>query len=68
MTDSRQAAIGHCRGTYSLLNLESNGLDGVYQLPPATRKLPDEGFKGPWPLLIKRDESVRKQIDALFNK
>jgi len=32
----------------------------------ATRKLAGEGFKRPWPPLIKMDESVRKRIDALF--
>ena len=32
----------------------------------ATKKLPGEGFKRPWPPLIKMDEAVRKKIDALF--
>jgi 4-hydroxy-3-polyprenylbenzoate decarboxylase len=32
----------------------------------ATRKLPGEGFKRPWPPLIQRDEAVRKRIDALL--
>ena len=32
----------------------------------ATKKLPGEGFKRPWPPLIKMDESVRKKMDALF--
>ena len=32
----------------------------------ATKKLPGEGFKRPWPPLIKMDENVRKNIDALF--
>src|SRR6185503_2268209 len=30
----------------------------------ATMKLPGEGFKRPWPPLIKMDESVRKRVDA----
>jgi len=34
----------------------------------ATKKLPGEGFKRPWPPLIKMDETVRKRMDALFNK
>jgi 4-hydroxy-3-polyprenylbenzoate decarboxylase len=34
----------------------------------ATKKLPGEGFKRPWPPLIKMDEAVRKKIDALFGK
>ncbi len=32
----------------------------------ATKKLPGEGFKRPWPPLIKMDENVRKKIDFLF--
>jgi methyl coenzyme M reductase gamma subunit len=27
---------------------------------------PGEGFKSPWPPLIKMDEATRKKIDALF--
>src|SRR5438445_9464406 len=34
----------------------------------ATHKLAGEGFKRPWPPLIKMDETVRKKINALFNK
>jgi 4-hydroxy-3-polyprenylbenzoate decarboxylase len=33
----------------------------------ATKKLPGEGFKRPWPPLIKMDAAVRKKIDQLFN-
>ena len=32
----------------------------------ATKKIPGEGFKRPWPPLIKMDENIRKKIDALF--
>src|SRR6266480_3880347 len=32
----------------------------------ATRKLAGEGFKRPWPPLIKMDETVRKKFDAMF--
>ncbi len=32
----------------------------------ATHKLAGEGFKRPWPPLIKMDENVRKRIDALL--
>ena len=28
----------------------------------ATKKLPSEGFKRPWPPLIKMDESVKAQL------
>ncbi len=34
----------------------------------ATRKLPGEGFKRPWPPLIKMDEAVRKKINSLFGE
>jgi 4-hydroxy-3-polyprenylbenzoate decarboxylase len=34
----------------------------------ATRKLAGEGFKRPWPPLIKMDEAVQKKIDALYSK
>jgi len=33
----------------------------------ATKKIPGEGFKRPWPPLIKMSEEVRRTIDALFN-
>ena len=32
----------------------------------ATRKLPGEGFKRPWPPLIKMDESVKAKVGKLF--
>jgi 4-hydroxy-3-polyprenylbenzoate decarboxylase len=34
----------------------------------ATKKLPGEGFKRPWPPLIRMDEATKKKIDALYNK
>jgi 4-hydroxy-3-polyprenylbenzoate decarboxylase len=34
----------------------------------ATKKLPGEGFKRPWPPPIKMDESVGKKIDVLFGR
>jgi 4-hydroxy-3-polyprenylbenzoate decarboxylase len=33
----------------------------------ATKKLPGEGFKRPWPPLIKMDEKVRRKIDSWFD-
>ena len=33
----------------------------------ATRKLPGEGFKRPWPPLIKMDPAVKAKIQRLFN-
>ena len=32
----------------------------------ATRKLAGEGFKRPWPPLIKMNDAVRRKIDSLF--
>lgn len=32
----------------------------------ATTKLPGEGFKRPWPPLIKMDASVQANIEAMF--
>jgi 4-hydroxy-3-polyprenylbenzoate decarboxylase len=32
----------------------------------ATKKLPGEGFKRPWPPLIKMDEVVKAQVGKLF--
>jgi 4-hydroxy-3-polyprenylbenzoate decarboxylase len=34
----------------------------------ATRKLAGEGFKRPWPPLIRMDETVRKRVNSLFGK
>lgn len=33
----------------------------------ATKKLPGEGFKRPWPPLIKVDEAVKAKVEKLFN-
>ena len=32
----------------------------------ATEKLPGEGFKRPWPPLIKSDEAVKAKVEKLF--
>jgi 4-hydroxy-3-polyprenylbenzoate decarboxylase len=32
----------------------------------ATKKLPGEGFKRPWPPLICMSDDVRRKVDALF--
>ncbi|MGA2867410.1 MAG: UbiD family decarboxylase [Verrucomicrobiota bacterium] len=34
----------------------------------ATRKLPGEGFKRPWPPLVKMDPAVKAKIDRLFDR
>jgi 4-hydroxy-3-polyprenylbenzoate decarboxylase len=33
----------------------------------ATRKLPGEGFKRPWPPLIRMDESVKAKVAKILN-
>ena len=33
----------------------------------ATKKLPGEGFKRPWPPLIKMDAAVKANLEKLFN-
>jgi 4-hydroxy-3-polyprenylbenzoate decarboxylase len=34
----------------------------------ATKKLPGEGFKRPWPPLIKMDEAVKAKVEKLFGQ
>ena len=33
----------------------------------ATKKIPGEGFKRPWPPLIKMDAAVKARVEKLFN-
>ena len=33
----------------------------------ATEKLPGEGFKRPWPPLIKMDAAVKAKVEGLLN-
>jgi 4-hydroxy-3-polyprenylbenzoate decarboxylase len=33
----------------------------------ATKQLPGEGFKRPWPPLIKMDAAVKAKVGKLFN-
>jgi 4-hydroxy-3-polyprenylbenzoate decarboxylase len=33
----------------------------------ATKKIPGEGFKRPWPPLIKMDAAVKAKVGKLFN-
>ena len=40
----------------------SGGQPGI----DATKKLPGEGFKRPWPPLIKMDEAVKAKVEKLF--
>jgi 4-hydroxy-3-polyprenylbenzoate decarboxylase len=32
----------------------------------ATKKLPGEGFKRPWPPVIRMNDEIRRKIDSLF--
>ena len=34
----------------------------------ATQKIPGEGFKRPWPPLIRMDAAVQKRINQLFGR
>ena len=34
----------------------------------ATRKIPGEGFKRPWPPIIKMDVAVKAKIERLFSR
>ena len=34
----------------------------------ATKKIPGEGFKRPWPPFIKMDETVKAQVNQLFDR
>jgi 4-hydroxy-3-polyprenylbenzoate decarboxylase len=34
----------------------------------ATKKLPGEGFKRPWPPLIKMDENVKTKVEKPFDE
>ena len=34
----------------------------------ATKKLPGEGFKRPWPPLIKMDAAVKAKVEKLFSR
>ncbi len=33
----------------------------------ATKKIPGEGFKRPWPRLIKMDAAVKAKVEKLFS-
>jgi len=33
----------------------------------ATKKLPGEGFEGPWSLLIKMDATVKAKVEKFLN-
>ncbi len=50
-------------GCKDAAQVASNGKLGI----DATKKMPDEGFKRPWPPLIKMDAAVKAKVEKLFN-
>jgi len=50
----------HGRATSEIAMGSKQGFD-------ATKKLAGEGFKRPWPPLIKMDENVKTKVERLFN-
>ena len=48
------------RATREIASASKLGVD-------ATKKLPGEGFKRPWPPLIKMDAAVKARVEKLFN-
>jgi len=66
-TPIRNATATSPKGLADVLDHTANGIalaskSGI----AATKKLPGEGFKRPWPPLIRMDAAVRKKIDVLF--
>ena len=57
----RREAIASSPGKHTTIGIPIGSKPGI----DATKKLSAEGFKRPWPTLIKMDESVRKKIDGL---
>jgi 3-polyprenyl-4-hydroxybenzoate decarboxylase len=51
----------------SPLGGEDQGEGGRPMRIDATKKLPGEGFKRPWPALIKMDEALKAKVEKLFN-
>ena len=45
------------------MNLASGSRLGI----DATKVIPGEGFKRPWPPLIKMDAAVKAKVEKLFN-
>ncbi len=65
-TDPQRDAI-FTRGPADVLDHATSDLGiGTKLGIDATKKLPGEGFKRPWPPLIKMDPAVKARLDALF--
>jgi 4-hydroxy-3-polyprenylbenzoate decarboxylase len=58
-TDPQRDRLDHA--TSEIVSGSKLGID-------ATKKLRGEGFKRPWPPMIKMKESVCRKIDALFGR
>ena len=55
------AAAADLKSQLSTMNPQpTSGLD-------ATKKIPGEGFKRPWPPLIKMDAAVKAKVEKLFS-
>jgi 4-hydroxy-3-polyprenylbenzoate decarboxylase len=60
--DEIEHARGPLRSTQDYLTGRGSKL-GI----DATKKIPGEGFKRPWPPLIKMDAAVKAKVEKLFN-
>jgi 4-hydroxy-3-polyprenylbenzoate decarboxylase len=58
--------IEHSRGPLRISRDYLTGRGGKLGID-ATKKSPGEGFKRPWPPLIKMDEAVKAKMERLFN-
>jgi 4-hydroxy-3-polyprenylbenzoate decarboxylase len=67
-TDPQRDAI-FTRGPADVLDHATNEIGvGTKMGIDATKKLPGEGFKRPWPPLIKMDEAIKAKVAKLFGK
>ena len=57
--------IGHCCGLIASRRVYLTGRGSKLGID-ATKKLPGEGFKRPWPPLMKMDAAVKVKVFALF--
>ena len=59
----------NCEGPADVLDHATSEMDMGSKLGiDATKKLSGEGFKRPWPPLIKMDAVVKAKVEKLFNK
>lgn len=58
----RKMSVLSCFGSAKASEIASGSKLGI----DATKKLPGEGFKRPWPPLIKMDAAVKAKVEKLF--